>query len=186
MNSVNTTVATIFKRILANGDSKKLIDEVNQRLLQTLKNSPSEDEYVNKLIGEIAFLTESTKALHGILQQVITMNKYPNLEGIEKLMNKAKETIRGDMGRLMPLYEKELKAEEVEEDKITQLEVFYTTTMVELQLTFDFLTAFGTKSNEERFKPLFDHTPEEVGEHVFKYARTYSSLLFEKKLSEMK
>jgi hypothetical protein len=186
MSSLNTSIANIFKSILAKSTSKVNLEDANNRLLETLKASPHEDEYMNRLLEEIAFHAESAKALHGILQQLIQLKKFPHLQGVEQVMEKAKDKIRSDSERLTSLYREELKVEDLGQDKLTKLEVYYITSMVELQLTFAFMNAFGNKSYNEKFTSLFTFTPEEVGETVYNYVNTYSSLLFEKQLSEIK
>jgi hypothetical protein len=184
MSSLNILIANIFKDIQASGESISFTGEANNRLLETLKSSPKEDEYIHNLLKGIAIHSESVKAIHGILQQLIQLKKLPSLQGVEQVMAKVKDNILGDSEKLISLYRNELKVEDLAEDKLTKLEVYYITSMVELQLTFSFMTEFGTKSSEERFNHLFNFPPEEVGETVYKYVNTYASLLFEKQLSK--
>jgi hypothetical protein len=186
MSSLNILIATIFRDIQASGDSKSYMEKVNNHLLEMLHSSPKEDEYVHNLLKGIAFHSESVKALHGILQQLIQLKKFPRLQGVEQVMAKVKVNILGDSETLISLYRNELKVEDLGEDKLTKLEVYYITSMVELKLTFSFMTEFGTISSKERFNHLFDFSPEEVGETVYNYVNTYASLLFEKQLSEIK
>ncbi|RBP02753.1 hypothetical protein [Rossellomorea aquimaris] len=184
MESLTQSVATIYKKLVIHLDKDELREEVNNQLLQTMKNSATEDEYTKNLLKALVFHVESTKALHGILQPLLLNAKYPNLDGVSQLMNRAHVRIQSDMEGLIPLYHERIESEESDNDTVTQLEVYFTTTFTELRLTYRFVDAFGTESNKELFQPLFDFPAEEVGETILKYARTYASLLFEKTLNQ--
>ncbi|NMH67673.1 hypothetical protein HF072_02570 [Bacillus sp. RO3] len=184
MESLTQSVATIFKKLLIHTDKDELRNEVNHHLLEVLKASEQQPEYIRSLTEHIVIHVESTKALHGILQPLLMNSKYPDLEGVSKLMNRADERIRNDLDNLIPLYQEQLEKEESVNNKVTQLEIYYTTTMMERRLTYQFMDAFGTVSNKELFQPLFAFPAEEVGETILKYTRTYASLLFEKTLNQ--
>ncbi|MGM0853930.1 MAG: hypothetical protein ACQEWI_15185 [Bacillota bacterium] len=183
MESLTQSVATIYKKLVIHLDKDELREEVNNHLLQTMKSSSSEDEYTKNLVKAIVFHVESTKALHGILQPLLLNAKYPNLDGVSQLMNRTHVRIEIDMEGLIPLYQERIKSEESDDDIVTHLEIYFTTTFTELRLSYRFVDAFGTESNKELFQPLFDFPAEEVGETILKYTRTYASLLFEKTLS---
>jgi hypothetical protein len=184
MESLTQSVATIFKKLVIHLDKDELRKEVNNQLLQTMKSSSTEEEYTKNLVRAIVFHVESTKALHGILQPLLLNEKYPNLDGVSQLMNRAQVRIENDMEELVPLYHDRIESEESVNDFVTQLEIYFTTTFTELRLTYRFIDAFGTESNKELFQPLFDFPAEEVGETILKYTRTYASLLFEKTLNQ--
>jgi hypothetical protein len=184
MESLTQSVATIFKKLVIHLDKDKLREEINNHLLQTMKSSSTEDEYTKSLVKAIVFHGESTKALHGILQPLLLNEKYPNLDGVSQLMNRAQVRIENGMDELIPLYQEQIKSEESNYDLITQLEIYFTTTFTELRLTYRFIDAFGTESNKELFQPLFYFPAEEVGETILKYTRTYASLIFEKTLNQ--
>ena len=186
MESLTQSVATIFKKLMTHLDQDALREEVNNRLLQTLKQSPTEDEYKQNLMRAIVLHGESTKALHGILHPLLSNSKYPDLEGVSKLMNLAQDRIDKEMDSLLSLYKEQLEKEDFPNDTVTQFEIYFTTTLVELTLTYRFIDAFGTESNRTLFDPLFTYPAEEVGETILKYSRTYASLLFEKTLSQQK
>ncbi|WP_374055171.1 hypothetical protein [Rossellomorea sp. FM04394] len=184
MESLTQTVATIFKKLVIHLDKDELREEVNNQLLQTMKSSSTEDEYTKNLVKAIVFHVESTKALHGILQPLLLNSKYPSLDGVSQLMNRAQARIDKDMEGLIPLYHDQIVSEVSVNDFVTQLEIYFTTSFTELRLTYRFVDAFGTESNKELFQPLFDFPGEEVGESILKYTRTYASLLFEKTLKQ--
>lgn len=184
MESLTQSVATIFKKLMIHLDQDELREEVNNRLLQTMKQSPTEDEYRQNLMRAIVLHGESTKALHGILHPLLSNSKYPDLEGVSKLMNLAQGRIEKEMDTLLAQYKEQLEKEDFPNDAVTQLEIYFTTTMVELRFTYRFIDAFGTESNRALFEPLFSYPSEEVGETILKYSRTYASLLFEKTLSQ--
>jgi hypothetical protein len=184
MESLTQSVATIFKKLVIHLDKDKLREEINNHFLQMMKSSPTEDEYTKSLVKAIVFHVETTKALHGILQPLLLNEKYPNLDGVSQLMNRAHVRIDNDMDGLIPHYQERIESEESVSDFVTQLEIYYTTTFTELRLTYRFVDAFGTESNKELFQPLFDFPAEEVGETILKYTRTYASLIFEKTLNQ--
>jgi hypothetical protein len=186
MESLTQSVATIYKKLLIHLDQDELREEVNNRLLQTMKQSPTEVEYKQNLMRAIALHGESTKALHGILHPLLSNSKYPDLEGVSKLINLAQARIEKEMDTLLTQYKEQLEKEDSPNDAVTQLEMYFTTTLVELRLTYRFIDAFGTESNRALFEHLFSYPSEEVGETILKYSRTYSSLLFEKTLSQQK
>lgn len=184
MESLTQSVATIYKKLVIHLDKDELRQEVNNHLLQTMKISSTEDEYTKNLVKAIVFHVESTKAFHGILQPLLLNSKYPNLDGVSQLMNRAQVRIENDMEGLISLYHERIESEKSDNDTVTQLEIYFTTTFTELRLTYRFVDAFGTESNKELFQPLFDFPAEEVGETILKYTRTYASLLFEKTLTQ--
>lgn len=184
MESLTQSVATIYKKLIIHLDKDELREEVNNHLLQTMKSSSTEEEYTQNLVKVIVFHVESTKALHGILQPLLLNGNFPSLDGVSQLMNRAHIRIENDMEGLIPLYHEQIGSEESDNDLVTQLEIYFTTTFIELRLTYRFIDAFGTESNKELFQPLFDFPAEEVGETILKYARTYASLLFEKTLPQ--
>lgn len=184
MESFTQSVATIFKKLMIHLDQDKLREEVNTRLLQTMKQSPTEDEYRQNLMRAIILHGESTKALHGILHPLLSNSTYPDLEGVSKLMNRAQGRIEKEMDTFLSLFKEQLEKEDFPNDTVTQLEIYFTTTLVELTLTYRFIDAFGTESNRTLFEPLFAFPSEEVGETILKYSRTYASLLLEKTLSQ--
>jgi hypothetical protein len=184
MESLTQSVATIYKKLVMHLDKDELREGVNDHLLQMMKSSPTEDEYTKSLVKAIVYHVESTKALHGILQPLLLNEKFPNLDGVSQLMNRAQVRIENGMDELIPLYHEQIESEESNNDLITQLEIYFTTTFTELRLTYRFIDAFGTESNKELFQPLFDFPAEEVGETILKYTRTYASLIFEKTLNQ--
>ncbi|WP_341357010.1 hypothetical protein [Rossellomorea sp. y25] len=184
MESLTQSVATIYKKLVIHLDKDELREEVNNQLLQTMKSSSTEEEYTKHLVRAIVLHVESTKALHGILQPLLLNEKFPNLDGVSQLMNRAHARIENDMEGLVSLYLKRVESEESDNDIVTQLEIYFTTTFTELRLTYRFVDAFGTESNKELFQPLFDFPAEEVGETILKYTRTYASLIFEKTLNQ--
>ena len=184
MESLTQSVATIYNKLVIHLDKKDLREEVNSRLLDTLKKSPTEEEYKRNLLRAIVYHVESTKALHGILQPLLSTSKYPDLDGVSKLMNRAHARIQNGMDSLITHYQKQIEDEGSPNDIVTQLEIYFSTTLIELRLTYSFVDGFGTESNRELFQPLFTFQSEEVGESILKYTRTYASLFFEKKLSQ--
>ncbi|MCA1060815.1 hypothetical protein LCL96_18025 [Rossellomorea aquimaris] len=183
MNSLNVSVANIFKRILANGNRNILRDNVNNSLLDLLEQSQNETQYIANLTKQIVLNIESTKASCAILHQFINNGEYPHLPVVHKSIKKTQATINRNMPNLLPVYTEEMKIEQLDYDKVTQLEIYYTTSLLELQLFFDFFNSFGSDTNKELFEALFHHPAQEVGKTVLAYISTYSTLLFKKELS---
>ncbi|WP_335870584.1 hypothetical protein [Bacillus sp. 2205SS5-2] len=185
MAPLTNEIAEIFRKLIVKLDTNQLLTTANQNLLTLLKGSPTEEEYKQNLIESIVVHVESTKALHGIIHQLLTTSKYPHLKGVTKVMEQANQTIRSDVKKLVPQYKESVIVDETTIDKTSQLELNFITSQLELDLTYSFIDAFGTISNQELFKVLFTFTPEEVGFCLLKYVRTYVSVLYDSSIKQL-
>ncbi|WP_409252053.1 hypothetical protein V1502_18470 [Bacillus sp. SCS-153A] len=179
-------IGEIYKKVIMHINKEEMRNEVNNHLLQVLKEASTEAGYRDELIKGIAFHVESTKALHVILYKFLENSNYPSISVIQKSMEAAKQAIQGELASLAPLYQEKIENENSVNDQVTQMEIYYTTSMTEIKLMFHFIEAFASEKNKKLFEPLFSASAEEVGETLLKYTRTYSSLLFERAVSSTK
>ncbi|MHA7139612.1 hypothetical protein ACRTEV_20485 [Rossellomorea arthrocnemi] len=179
MRDINQTIGSIYISLTSKLDKREIQKKANRLLKDKRKRYVDDDLYIDILISNIAFNTETTRAIHTTIEKLIQESQFPDFEGINKAMEVAQDYIESEMEVLKEQYAKVMLTAKNNKEKISILEQLFSSSMIEQDLTFLFIKAFGEKSNRELFRSILQAPSKQVVELVTKYSSFHTMLLLD-------
>lgn len=179
MRDLNQIIGSMYISLTSELDKKEIKKKVNRLLKDKRKRYVDDGIYIDILISNIAFNTETTRAIHTIIEKLIQESQFPDFHGINKAMEIAQDYIESEMEALKEQYAKVILTAKNNKEKISILEQLFSSSRIEQDLTFLFIKAFGEKSNRELFRSILLAPSKHVVELVTKYSSFHTLLLLD-------
>jgi hypothetical protein len=172
-------LSVLLRQIINDWTKEKIHSDVLEVIMNMRIQTKNEEEYIQLLLANVAFATESTYVLQQILEAMLTNKSFPSAATVEAMMEEAQTRIHEQLPNIIGRYEARFASTSDENDRKQQLERSYCAILVANRIKTDFILTFIHESNQEMMKGFFDVNPNDVLEAFHHLSGAYASMLLE-------
>jgi transcription antitermination factor NusG len=172
-------LSVLLRQIINDWTKEKIHSDVLEVIMKMRIETKSEDEYIQLLLANVAFATESTYALQQILEAMLTNKSFPSAAAVEAMMTEAQTRIHEQLPNIIGQYEARFSPINDETERKQQLERSYCAILVANRIKTDFILSFIHESNQQMMKGFFDANPNDVLEAFHHLSGAYASIVLE-------
>jgi hypothetical protein len=175
-----TKVLSVFLHQLINGWRKeKVHSDVIEIIMNMRIKAEDEQEYMNLLLTNIAFATESSRALQQIMEMILRQKTFPPAQAIESMMKDAQARINEQLGNIVEAYRPHFEKIEDPKERKRRLELTYCPIILANRIKTDFILGFIHENNRETIQELLHAEPAYILEALHHLSGFYASMLLE-------
>ncbi|WP_223249783.1 hypothetical protein [Anoxybacillus ayderensis] len=181
-DTVNRTVMALVQQLTKDWTKTKVHSEILEIFMNMRLETKNEEEYVNLLLTNVAFATESSFALQKIFELILFNKQFPPAEAVQAWLTDAHEKIQQQLPTLRDVYWKHFSNAQGEENIKNikrKLELSYCPMLLSNRIKTDFIFAFIHEQNQPMMKDFFDADPKAVLEALHHISGFFASMILE-------
>ncbi|KXG08439.1 hypothetical protein AT864_03135 [Anoxybacillus sp. P3H1B] len=175
---LSQVLSALMQQLIGSWTKEKIHSDVLEVIMKMRIDAGHEEEYMQLLLGNVAFATESTYALQNVLQTILTNQAFPTTAAVEAMMEEAQARIQDQLPTLIDRYASHFSQLEEHERKM-QLERSYCAILLANRIKTDFIFSFIHEQNQEIMKNFFTVDPKDMLEAFHHLSGAYATLLLE-------
>ncbi|WP_199426872.1 hypothetical protein [Thermaerobacillus caldiproteolyticus] len=176
---VAQVLSVLLDQLTSQWTKEKVHSDVTEVIMKMRVQAEHDDEYLQLLLANIAFATESTYALQQVLDVILTKKSFPSAAAVEAMMKEAQARIHERLAEITEQYNTHFAQISDETERKQQLERSYCAILVANRIKTDFILSFIHKSNQEMMKGFFAADPRDVLEAFHHLTGVYASMLLD-------
>ncbi|WP_027409220.1 hypothetical protein [Anoxybacteroides tepidamans] len=172
-------LSALMQQLTDSWTKEKVHSDVLEVIMQMRIDAENEEEYMQLLLGNVAFSTESTYALQHIFQTILTNRSFPSSDVVGAMLEEAQTSIQEQLPNIIDRYIEHFSQIEDKKERKQQLERSYCAILVANRIKTDFILSFIHEQNQEIMKGFFHAEPVDVLEAFHHLSGAYATLLLE-------
>ncbi|MED0663189.1 hypothetical protein CW755_00320 [Geobacillus thermodenitrificans] len=154
---------------------EKVHSDVLEIIMKLRIQATDEEQYMNDLLSNIAFASESAHALKQIWGYMLREQTFLSPGTIEAMLTDAQQAIRRQLPELTDRYKRPFAEIDDAAERKRQLERSYSALLLFNRIATDFLIEFGREENESAARTFFAADPNELLEVFHHLCGVYAS-----------
>ncbi|MGX1982263.1 hypothetical protein [Thermolongibacillus altinsuensis] len=176
---VNKVVMALIQQLTKDWTKTKVHSEVLEILMKMRMETKTEEEYIELLLTNVAFATESSFALQKIFELILTNKQFPPAEAVQAWLTDAHQKIDAQLPNIREAYRKHFGGDEDKQAFKQKLQLSYCPVLLSNRIKTDFIFAFIHEQNQPMMTDFFDADPKAVLEALHHISGFYASMILE-------